>query len=181
MLVVPDVGVCCSRAEQAQGDDSDAIRAAIGVSAQARSTTPAKNRPAGRYMATRVTVTSWSDAVFAFTRCRQPELNRHCERLGSSPSELWVQSAPKTDTVATMSKVIQIRDVPDDVHDALAEAAEAQGLSLTRYMLRELKHLAKRAQVVRDNAAVIRETQASVLGRADRDVILTALHEGRND
>ena len=91
----------------------------------------------------------------------------------------WVQCAPTADIVATMSRVIQIRDVPDDVHDALADAAEAQGLSLTRYMLRELEHLAKRAQAVRANAAVIRETQAKVRGHVDRDTILTALHEGR--
>ena len=94
---------------------------------------------------------------------------------------MWVQCAPIWCMMATMSKVIQIRDVPDDVHDALADAAEAQGLSLTRYMLRELKHLAKRAQTVHDNAAVIRQTQASVRGRVDRDTILAALHEGRND
>lgn len=94
---------------------------------------------------------------------------------------MWVQCAPIWYMMATMSKVIQIRDVPDDVHDALADAAEAQGLSLTRYMLRELKHLAKRAQTVHDNAAVIRQTQASVRGRVDRDTILAALHEGRND
>jgi uncharacterized protein (DUF1778 family) len=80
-----------------------------------------------------------------------------------------------------VSRVIQIRDVPDDVHDALAEAAEAQGLSLTRYMLRELEHLAKRAQMVHDNAATVRETQAKVRGRVGRDMILTALHEGRSD
>lgn len=78
-----------------------------------------------------------------------------------------------------MSRVIQIRDVPDDVHDALVEAAEAQGLSLTRFMRRELEHLAKRSQAVRDNAAVIRQTQVKVRGRVDRDTILTALHEGR--
>jgi hypothetical protein len=36
-----------------------------------------------------------------------------------------------------MPRVIQIRDVPDDVHDALTDAAVAQGLSLTRYMLRD--------------------------------------------
>ncbi|MGH3503514.1 MAG: hypothetical protein ACRDQA_21830 [Nocardioidaceae bacterium] len=80
-----------------------------------------------------------------------------------------------------MSKVIQIRDVPDEVHDALAGAAEAQGLSLTRYMLRELEHLAKRAQIVRDNAAVIRRTQSRVQGQPDRDAILSVLHEGRGD
>lgn len=80
-----------------------------------------------------------------------------------------------------MSKVMHIRDVPDEVHNALAEAAEAQGLSLTRYVRRELEHLAKRTQVVQDNAAVIRRTQARVQGRPDRDTILSVLHEGRGD
>lgn len=76
---------------------------------------------------------------------------------------------------------MQIRDVPDEVHDILAEAAEAQGLSLTKYMLRELEHLAKRAQVVQDNAVVIRRTQGRVLGQPDRDTILSVLHEGRGE
>ncbi len=76
---------------------------------------------------------------------------------------------------------MHIRDVPDDVHDALAEAARAQGLSLTRYMLRELEHLAKRAQIVQDNAAVIRRTQAKIQGRPSRDTILAVLHEGRGE
>lgn len=80
-----------------------------------------------------------------------------------------------------MSKVIQIRDVPEDVRDALAEAAHAQGLSLAGYVRRELGHLAKRAQVTRDNAAVIRQTQTEVAGRIDRGTILSALHEGRLD
>lgn len=80
-----------------------------------------------------------------------------------------------------MSRVIQIRDVPDDVHDALRGAAEARGLSLTRYMLQELEHLATRAQIVHDNAAVARATQAKVRGVVDRDAILAALHEGRGD
>lgn len=75
-------------------------------------------------------------------------------------------------TIWGMSKVIQIRDVPDDVHDALVHAAQAQGLSLTRCVLRELDHLAKRAHVVRDNAAVIRQTQARVRGRPDRDMAI---------
>lgn len=83
--------------------------------------------------------------------------------------------------VVAMSKVIQIRDVPDDVHKALNEAASAQGLSLTRYLLRECEHLAKRAQAVQANATVIRQTQAKVRGHVDRDTILTALHEGRGD
>jgi hypothetical protein len=78
-------------------------------------------------------------------------------------------------------KVIQIRAVPDEVHEALAGAAREQGLSLTKYMLRELEHLARRAQTLKQNAAVIRETQAKVKGDVDRGTILTALHEGRGD
>lgn len=80
-----------------------------------------------------------------------------------------------------MSRVIQIRDVPEDVHNALRDAAEARGLSLTRYLLQEFEHLARRAQVVHDNAAVARATQAAVRGDVDRDTILAALHEGRGD
>lgn len=79
------------------------------------------------------------------------------------------------------SKVIQIRDVPDEVHDALVQAAQAQGLSLTKYVLRELEQLAGRPQVVRDNAATIRRTQRMVHGRPDRQMILTVLHEGRGE
>ncbi len=80
-----------------------------------------------------------------------------------------------------MPKVIQIRDVPDHIRDALAEAARAEGLSLTAYVRRELEHLAKRAQVVRDNAMAIRQTQAAVRGAVDRDTILSTLREGRGD
>jgi hypothetical protein len=79
-----------------------------------------------------------------------------------------------------VSKVIQIRDVPDEVRDALAEAAAAEGLSLAGYVRRELEHLARRAQRVRENAAVVRQTQNEVRGGVDRDVILSVLHEGRD-
>jgi hypothetical protein len=80
-----------------------------------------------------------------------------------------------------MARVIQIRDVPDDVHDALTAQAIAQGLSLTKYMLREMEHLARRAQIVKDNADVVRQTQAVVGTRLDRNTILAAVREGRGD
>jgi hypothetical protein len=83
--------------------------------------------------------------------------------------------------LSAMPRVIQIRDVPDEVHEALASAADEQGLSLTRYVLRELEQLARRAHAVKNNAAVIRETQAKVKGTVDRTTILAALHEGRDD
>jgi len=83
--------------------------------------------------------------------------------------------------IASVPRVIQIRDVPDDVHDALREAAEVRGLSLTKYMLREMEQLARRAQSVADNAAVVRETQARVRGGVDRDTVLAAVHSGRDE
>jgi hypothetical protein len=82
---------------------------------------------------------------------------------------------------AAVSKVIQIRDVPDDVRDALAEAARAEGLSLSGYARRELEQVARRSQRVRDNAAVVRRTQQRVAGPVDRETILATLHEGRGD
>jgi len=78
-----------------------------------------------------------------------------------------------------MSKVIQIRGVPIEVHDALVEAAEAQGLSLTSYLRRELSHLAQRSQIAEANAAVIAKTQGQLQDAVDRNTILTVLHEGR--
>lgn len=78
-----------------------------------------------------------------------------------------------------MAKVIQIRDVPDEVRDALAEAAAAEGLSMTGYVRRELEHLAGRSRRMRQNLDVVRETQGAVGGRVDREVVLSVLHEGR--
>ena len=45
----------------------------------------------------------------------------------------------------------------------------------------ELEPLARRAQVVQANAAVIRETQARVCGHVDCDAVLMALHDGRRN
>jgi len=90
-----------------------------------------------------------------------------------------MQIAPTRASIAGVPKTLQIRDVPDDVHDALARSAVADGLSLTRYLQRELELLARRAQRVRANGLVIRDTQARVRGRADRDTILSVLDEGR--
>jgi uncharacterized protein (DUF1778 family) len=78
-----------------------------------------------------------------------------------------------------MPKVLQVRDVPDEVHDALCKAAHGEGLSLTKYVLRELEQVARREQVVQENAAIIRQVQASVRGNSNRDLILSILDEGR--
>jgi hypothetical protein len=81
--------------------------------------------------------------------------------------------------ICRVGRVIQIRDVPEDVHDALTEAARSEGLSLSAYARRELERSARRAQRVRENASVVRRTQQRVGAVVDRETILTVLHEGR--
>jgi hypothetical protein len=80
-----------------------------------------------------------------------------------------------------VTKVIQVRDVPDDVHAALTAAAKERRLSLTGYLLNELEYLASHAQIARSNADVIRQTQKRVRGLVSRQVILAALDEGREE
>lgn len=83
--------------------------------------------------------------------------------------------------VDAMTRVIQIRDVPDEVHEVLAKAAEAEKLSLNRYVLRELEHLARRAEVVELNARVITEVRARARSKVGRETILAALREGGDE
>jgi plasmid stability protein len=47
----------------------------------------------------------------------------------------------------TMSKNLQIRDVPDDVHRALRIRAASQGVSLSAYALQALTEVASRPEV----------------------------------
>jgi plasmid stability protein len=46
-----------------------------------------------------------------------------------------------------MSKILQVRDVPDDVHRALRIRAAAQGISLSAYALQALTEVASRPEV----------------------------------
>lgn len=80
-----------------------------------------------------------------------------------------------------MTRVIQIRDVPDDVHDALRAAADARGLSLTKFVLVELEALARRDRRVQENLAAVRGTQARVGVAVDRDLILAEVRAGRGE
>jgi antitoxin FitA len=41
-----------------------------------------------------------------------------------------------------MSKMIQVRNVPDDLHRKLKARAATEGMSLSDYLLRELRQLA---------------------------------------
>jgi antitoxin FitA len=46
--------------------------------------------------------------------------------------------------VPHMSKMIQIRNVPDDLHRRLKARAALSGISLSEYLLQELRHAAAR-------------------------------------
>jgi antitoxin FitA len=49
--------------------------------------------------------------------------------------------------VIHMSKMIQIRNVPDDVHKTLKLRATSEGLSLSDYIKRDLEELAQQATI----------------------------------
>jgi antitoxin FitA len=49
--------------------------------------------------------------------------------------------------VRHMPKMIQIRNVPDDVHRTLKVRAAAEGISLSDYIKRDLEELAKQATI----------------------------------
>ena len=79
-----------------------------------------------------------------------------------------------------MARIIQIRDVPDNVHDALIEAAAAEGMSLNRYVLRELGQVARRRAVVAHNKHALLLGQRRIKGKVPRAVALDALHSERS-
>lgn len=71
-----------------------------------------------------------------------------------------------------MPKVIQIRDMPGEVHNAVARSAQPEGPSLTEYTPRELKHVVAMAHVAGDAAATLRRTQPDPAGPRRRSAAL---------
>ena len=74
-----------------------------------------------------------------------------------------------------MSKMIQLRHVPDDLHRKLKARAALEGLSLSDFLLREVRGIAERPTVaelrarVRGRSSVsLRESPAKAV-RAERD------------
>jgi antitoxin FitA len=79
--------------------------------------------------------------------------------------------------VLHMSKMIQVRNVPEDVHRALKMSALAEGMSLSDYLKRELATIA--------NQASFEEIDARIRARGPSglrsETILAALREARGD
>lgn len=67
-----------------------------------------------------------------------------------------------------MSKVIQIRNVPDDVHAELSRLAEVAGLSLSKFALRELE---QSSRVGRNAEIFARLRQLPPTGISDEQIV----------
>jgi antitoxin FitA len=74
-----------------------------------------------------------------------------------------------------MAKMIQLRHVPDDLHRKLKARAASQGLSLTDYLLTEVRRIAEaptlaemRARLARRKPVVLSQSPAAAV-RAERN------------
>lgn len=79
--------------------------------------------------------------------------------------------------VVHMSKMIQIRNVPDELHLALKTRALEEGMSLSDYLKRELGEIATQASFEEIDARI----RARGPSGLRRETILTALREARGD
>lgn len=75
-----------------------------------------------------------------------------------------------------MSKVIQVRNVPDEVHASLRERAASVGVSLSEYVLGELRRVAERSP----NAEILLRS-AQREGGFSREEIVAAVRSGRDE
>ena len=69
-----------------------------------------------------------------------------------------------------MAKIIQIRNVPDDLHRKLKARAAMAGMSLSEYLLREVRHIAEKPtmeemleRIKKAEAMITRMSPAEVL------------------
>jgi plasmid stability protein len=81
-----------------------------------------------------------------------------------------------TCTVPVVSKMLQVRNVPDDVHAELRRRAAAAGVPLSEYVLRELERVAARPPV----AEVLARSASRRLDLSLADVV-EAIHGERPD
>jgi plasmid stability protein len=79
--------------------------------------------------------------------------------------------------VAHMSKMIQVRNVPDEVHRALKTRAAAEGMTLSDYIKKELERVTERSQL---EEAFARAEARGSLGLTTEQVV-DLIREGRGD
>jgi len=69
-----------------------------------------------------------------------------------------------------MSKMIQIRDVPDEVHSILKARAAREGMSLSDYLKRELEHTANQPNL-REWVERVRQLKPISSGRSSVEIV----------
>lgn len=74
-----------------------------------------------------------------------------------------------------MAKTVQVRDVPDDVHEVLRVRAARAGISLSEYLRREVSLLARRPSMDEFFAQVSSHSHVDI----SSDEIVAAIHAGR--
>jgi hypothetical protein len=79
--------------------------------------------------------------------------------------------------VVHMSKMIQVRNVPDEMHRALKASAAAEGLSLSDYIKRELGGVTAKASLEEIDARIRARGPSGV----KRENIIRILRESRGD
>lgn len=79
--------------------------------------------------------------------------------------------------VAHMSKMIQIRNVPDEMHRALKVRAAAEGISLSDYIKRELGEMTSKVSFEEIDARIAARGPSQL----KRETILQILRESRGD
>lgn len=79
--------------------------------------------------------------------------------------------------VVHMSKMIQVRNVPDEMHRALKSSAAAEGMSLSDYIKRELGGVSAKLSFEELDARV----RARGPSKVKRESIIRILRESRGD
>jgi len=77
--------------------------------------------------------------------------------------------------VVDMSKMIQVRNVPDEMHRALKTSAAAEGISMSDYIKRELGGVTAKASLEEIDERV----RARGPSQVKRETILRVLRESR--
>ena len=88
-----------------------------------------------------------------------------------------IDMSPTRISVQHMSKMIQVRNVPDEVHQALKTAAAAEGMSLSDYIKRELATIASQASFEEIDARIRARGPSGLRS----ETIISALREARGD
>lgn len=80
-------------------------------------------------------------------------------------------------TVFHMPKMIQIRNVPDDMHKALKVRAAAEGMTLSDYIKRELSYVAGKSKI----EEIGQRVRAGGPSGLSTETIVRLIREGRDD